>query len=132
MKEVTRIDSPKLVRPVKPYYAPAVLVSGGKLLFISGKPPFDTAGNLVGKGDIGAQTEKVVENIKAVLDEVGGTLKDIVKVTVYVKEIRHFEQIAAVREKYFTGVNCTSTLIEVSKLYHPDMLIEIDAIAVID
>lgn len=120
------------MRPVKPYYAPAVLVNGGKLLFISGKPPFDTAGNLVGKGDIRAQTEKVIENIKFVLDEVGGTLKDIVKVTVYVREIRHFPEIAAVREKYFSGANCASTLVEVSNLYHPDMLIEIDAIAVID
>jgi reactive intermediate/imine deaminase len=131
LKEVKAVEGPGLVKPVKPYYKPGVIVKGGKLLFISGKPPFDSNGNLVGKGDIKAQTKKVIENIKAVLEAAGGSLDDIVWVTVYLTDIRYFEDVAEVRMQYFKNANMASTLVEVNKLYHPDQLIEITAIAVL-
>jgi len=131
MKTIKRIDSPKIAPSDKSYLANAVLVSGGKLLFISGVGPFDSAMNFIGKGDVKTQTEKVIENIKYIVEEAGGTLSDIVKVTVFVKDIKHFEEIAKVREKHFAGANCASTLVEVSNFVDPDMLLEIEAIALI-
>jgi reactive intermediate/imine deaminase len=130
-REIRAVESPKLVKPVKPYYKPAVMVKGGKLLFISGVPPFDPNGNLIGKGDIKAQTKQVIENMKRILEEAGGSLDDIVCVTVYLTDIRYFEDVAEVRLQYFRNANMASTLVEVSKLYHPDQLIEISAIAVL-
>jgi reactive intermediate/imine deaminase len=132
MKKVTRVETAKAHKPVRPYYSQAVKVSGGNLLFISGKAPFDIEGNLVGKGDVKAQTKQVIEGLKAVLEEVGATLDDIVKVTVFVKNMKDFEKIAEVRLPYFKKGLCASTLVEVSRLYHPDQLIEIEAIAVVD
>jgi enamine deaminase RidA (YjgF/YER057c/UK114 family) len=88
-------------------------------------------GTIAGIGDITAQTTQVCDNLQAAVEEAGGTLNDICRVDVYVRNIEHFEKIHAVRKKYFTGVAPASTMVEVTKMVSPDYLIEINAIAVI-
>ena len=111
-------------------FSNGVAVSGGTLLFVSGQLAFDAQMNLVGKGDMGAQTRKVLDNIKAVVEGAGGKFDDIIRVTVYVSDITRFREIHDARLEYFRQGNLpASTMIEVSGFVHPDALIEIEAIA---
>jgi enamine deaminase RidA (YjgF/YER057c/UK114 family) len=81
--------------------------------------------------DIEAQTRQVCENLKAAVEEAGGTMDDICRVDVYVRNVQHFEQIHKVRREYFRPPAPASTLVEVCKMTSPDYLIEINAIAVV-
>jgi enamine deaminase RidA (YjgF/YER057c/UK114 family) len=87
---------------------------------------------VVGAGDIEAQTRQVCENLKAAAEAAGGTLDDVCRVDVYIRDMSHFDQIHKVRREYFTGVPPASTMVAVSGFTHPDYLIEINAIAVIE
>jgi len=127
-KEV--IISGNLSKPLG-IYSHAVKVKGNQLLFISGMTARDKNGNIVGKGDIKAQTQQILENMKVILDGVGATFDHIVKVTVFVTDIRYLKEIHEVRAKYFKRDYPASTLVQVSRLVSPDMLIEIEAIAVL-
>ena len=88
-------------------------------------------GSVAGVGDIDAQTRQVCENLKAAIEEAGGSMDDICRVDVYVRNIEHFQAIHKVRREYFSGVLPASTMVEVSKLVNPEYLIEISAIAMI-
>jgi 2-iminobutanoate/2-iminopropanoate deaminase len=88
-------------------------------------------GSITGLGDVEAQTRQVCENLKAAVEEAGGTLDDICRVDVYVRNMEHFERIHKVRREYFTGSPPASTMVEVNKFTSPDYLIEINAIAVL-
>ena len=112
-------------------YSEAVQVKGDDLLFISGITARDPKGDIVGKGNMKRQTEQVLENMKRILDSVGATFDNIVKVTVFVTDLSHFKEIHEVRAKYFKKDYPASTLVQVSRLVHEDMLIEIEAIAVL-
>ena len=100
-----------------------------RMIWISGQLAFDSNGNLMGKGDIRVQTEQVLQNIKGVVEKLGGTMDDIVQVTVFVKDLGGLKDIHDVRLKYFKEPYPTSTLIEVKGFVHPDALIEINAVA---
>lgn len=113
-------------------YSPAVKAEGNRFLFISGMTARDQGGNIVGKGDIKAQTRQVLENIKRVLDKAGATLDHVVKVTVYITDMSHFKEIHEVRAEYFKKDYPASTMIQVSGLVSKDLLIEIEAVAVLD
>ena len=122
------IKSPKLSQP-RGIFSHGT--KAGNLVFISGMVAFDAQGQVVGKGDIKVQTRQALENIKAALEEAGAILDDVTKVTVYVTNIvEHFSQIHEVRAQYFTKDYPASTMVEVKALAHPDLLIEIEAIAV--
>ena len=112
-------------------YSHVVVVEGRRTIFISGQVPRDRHGNTVGTGDMGAQIRQVGENIKAALEAAGATLHDLVKTTTYVTDIEEFFRHVEVRMAYF-GSLPTSTTVEVRKLAHPDFMVEIEAIAVID
>lgn len=113
-------------------FSSGVRVSGGDLLFISGQLAWDGNMELVGKGDMAAQTRQVLENIARVLERAGGTFADIVRVTVYVKSMDELRAIHDVRLKYFPAEHLpASTLVQISEFVHPDALIEIDAVAAI-
>jgi enamine deaminase RidA (YjgF/YER057c/UK114 family) len=88
-------------------------------------------GSITGIGDIEAQTRQVCENLKAAAEAAGGSLSDICRVDVYVRNIEHFDVIHKVRREYFELPLPASTKVEVSKMVSPDYLIEISAIAVI-
>jgi len=100
-------------------------------IFISGQVARNAEGEVVGVGDIEAQTVQVLENLKAILLESGADMEDVVKVTVYVKDIKHLSKIHKVREKYWAGNYPSSTLIEIKEFVNKDFLIEIDAVAIV-
>jgi reactive intermediate/imine deaminase len=128
-KEV--IVSEKLSKPLG-IYSQAVKAEGSRLLFISGMTARDKNGKIVGRGDMKAQTRQVLENIKAVLDQAGATFDQIVKVTVFVTDMGRFQEIHEVRAQYFKKDYPASTMVQVSGLVSPEMLIEIEAVAVLD
>ena len=102
----------------------------GNTVYVSGQVAIDGQGNIVGVGDIKAQTRQVLENIKAVLDQAGATMDDIVKVTVFITDMSQFSEIHEVRAQYFTGTYPASTMVEVRALAFPDLLIEMEAVAI--
>ena len=112
-------------------YSPAVVVEGRRMVFISGQVPRDVHGNVVGKGDMGAQIRQVGENIKAALEAAGATWSDVVKATTYATDIHEFFRHMDVRMEYFTALPA-STTVEVSRLSNPDFMVEIEVIAVLD
>ena len=115
--------------PLKPHYSNSIRTEAGPLLFIAGQVALDAGGNLVGEGDIRAQTTRVLENIKAIVEANGGTMRDIVQVTVYVRDIGAFESVSDIRESYFPENGPASAIVEVSALAWPEFLIEIAAVA---
>jgi 2-iminobutanoate/2-iminopropanoate deaminase len=113
-------------------FSNGVKTSGGALLFISGQLAFDENMQLVGKGDMGAQTRQVLRNIGKVLEQAGGGFQDIVRVTVFVRDISRFREIHDARLEFFHAEHLpASTMVEISRFVHEDALIEIDAVAVI-
>jgi 2-iminobutanoate/2-iminopropanoate deaminase len=112
-------------------YSHVVVIEGQRTIFVSGQLARDRHGNVVGKGDMRAQLRQVGENIKAALEAAGATLHDIVKATTYVTDIEAFFRHVDVRMEYF-GALPASTTVEVRRLAHPDLLVEIEVIAVVD
>jgi reactive intermediate/imine deaminase len=100
-------------------------------LYIAGQLARDEHGQTVGVGDIRAQTARVIENIRTILRAEGGDLHNLVKVTVYTTDMRYFDAITEVRRRYFTSELPASTIVEVARLAQPDLLIEIESIAVL-
>jgi reactive intermediate/imine deaminase len=103
----------------------------GKLVFISGMTARRADGSIAGIGDIEAQTRQVCENLKSAVEAAGGSMDDICRVDVYVRNIEQFDKIHKVRREYFKSPPPASTMVEVTKMVSPDYLIEINAIAVV-
>lgn len=101
----------------------------GQVVYLKGQVALDPNGQIVGKGDMAAQVKQVLENIQAVLSHVGGSLADVISLTHYVTDIEAFMVAGAVRLKYFAEPFPVTTTIEVSRLYDPDLMVEITAIA---
>jgi len=120
------------VREPNGHFSQAIATDArGRLVFISGMTARRPDGTIAGIGDIEAQTRQVCENIKSAVEAAGGTLEDVCRVDVYVRNIEHFERIHKVRREYFKAPPPASTMVEVTKMVSPDYLIEINAIAVI-
>ena len=117
--------------PLRPYYANAVRVSGGDLLFISGQVAWDADGRVVGRGDPVRQAEQVFANIGTVLAAHGAGFDDVVKVTVYVTDLSWFDELSAIRVRLFSVLPPASTIVQVSSLVDPDLLLEVEAVAAI-
>ena len=113
-------------------YSHVVTVSGGTHVFISGQLARDGDGNLVGRGDMRAQIEQVGKNLQVCLAAAGARLDDLVKTTTYVTDIDEFFKHAETRIRYFGAALPTSTTVEVRRLSHPDFMVEVDAVAVIE
>jgi len=114
-------------------FSDGVKVSRGEMVFVTGQLAFDANRELVGLGDIRVQTKQVLENVKTVLEKAGATFSDIVRVTIFIKDMKQFREIHDVRLEYFSEDNLpASTMVEVTAFTHDDALIEIEAIAVID
>ena len=126
-----KVIQPKALNDPRPRYSQGILNSGGKLLFIAGQTASDKDGNVVGKGDIKAQTQQVFDNIKAVLKAAGGSLDNMVMTTTYITDRQYREGYNEVRRQQYKKTAPTSTLVIVSGLANPDYLIEIAGIAVI-
>ena len=127
----TILENPKLSKP-SGIFSPGVKVPAGNLVFVSGQVSRNAQGETVGKGDIKAQTRQVLENVNSVLESAGATMDDVVKVSVFVTNLEeHFSQIHEVRAQYFKKDYPASTMVEVKGLANKDLLIEIEAVAVI-
>jgi enamine deaminase RidA (YjgF/YER057c/UK114 family) len=126
-----QIVSPKIRQPNGHFSHATMIEAKGRLVFISGMTSRRSDGTIAGIGDIKEQTRQVCENVKAAVEEAGGTMDDICRVDVYVRNMEHFEQIHEVRRQYFKAPAPASTMVEVCKMTSPEYLIEINAIAVI-
>jgi reactive intermediate/imine deaminase len=116
-------------------YEPFRLALGyrvGDLLFISGQAAIDENAQIVGVGDFDAQAEQTFRNLERVLRAGGSTLENVVKVTIFVTDMANFPKIVELRGKWFTPPYPADTIVEVSSLAFPDLMIEIEAIAVAD
>ena len=129
---MAKIIQPKNLAKPLANYSQVVETTGGKMVFIAGQTSIDAQGNLVGKGDIAAQTRQVMENLKIAVEAAGGAVRDIVKINIFTTDLLNFrQQTSDIRNEYFSSDYPTSTLVEISKLADPDLLVEIEAIAVI-
>lgn len=120
-----------LPQPFGPFVQVTTAEPGGRLVFVSGQVAFDEDGNVLGEGDIVAQTRRVMENMKTALAAAGATFADVVKITNYVTDAGEYPKVAPIREEYLEEPYPASTLIEVQSLIYPELLIEIEAVAVV-
>jgi len=101
----------------------------GNTIYVSGQGPISPEGQIVGKGDVKAQSLQTFENIKAILAEGGATMDDVVKITVFLTDINTYPDFAAARGQAFPNRRPTSTAVATPALVLPDMVVEIEAIA---
>jgi 2-iminobutanoate/2-iminopropanoate deaminase len=113
-------------------YSSGVEAPAGRTVYVSGQVSLDAEGNVVGEGDVRIQTETVLEHVKTVVEEAGGGMGDIVKVTVFITDMGLYDEIHEVRRRYFEEPYPASSMVEVSALIDPRLLIEIEAVAVIE
>jgi len=125
------ISSDKIRKPSGVFSHATVIEAEGRIVFISGMTARRPDGTIAGIGDITAQTRQVCENIKAAVEGAGGTLDDVCRVDVYIRNMEHFQAIHEVRQQYFKPPLPASTMVEISKMTSPEYLIEINAIAVV-
>jgi len=128
---IRRINPPELGTP--PGYSQIVEVSSGRLVFIAGQTALDPDGNVVGKNDFVAQADQVFANLTIALQASGCTAANLIKLTVFLTDMDNLGRYREARNRFFASVTPPAapavTLVEVSKLYGPDFLIEIEAIA---
>jgi 2-iminobutanoate/2-iminopropanoate deaminase len=117
---------PAIHHPVGRY---AHAVKTRDLLFVSGCGPFDSNAKLIGVNDIASQATATLENVRSILEAAGTSFANVVKETVYLTNIDDRQATRAIRERFYGAVLPACTLLEVSRLVHPDMLIEIDVVA---
>lgn len=113
--------------PLAPY-SPGM--KSGNTVFVSGTIPNDAQGNVVGKGDIVAQTERVLESIKAILEAAGSSLEEVVMNHVFITDYANYAAMNEVYGRYFGNTRPARYCIK-SELVHPDWLVEIASVAVL-
>jgi enamine deaminase RidA (YjgF/YER057c/UK114 family) len=128
---IVRINPPELGTP--PGYSQVVDVSASRIIFIAGQTAVDSDGNVVGKRDFATQAAQVFRNLGVALQASGCTAANLVKLTVFLTDMDNLAPYREARNRYFASVTPPAapavTLVEVSKLYGADFLIEIEAIA---
>jgi reactive intermediate/imine deaminase len=127
--QVKRTNPPDLSKPTG--YTHVVEAIGGKTVYISGQIALDKTGALVGAGDMRAQAEQVFKNLQVALAAAGATFKDVVKMNTYVTDMSQVQAVRDVRARYFDDVTPASTLVQVVHLARPDLMIEIEVVAVV-
>jgi len=115
-----------------PTYSQAVKVTNAQcVLFLAGQVAYDQTGAPAHRGDFTGQARAVFQAIKAQVEAGGGSLSNVVKLNLYLTDIRHRAELPAVREEFFGKKGPASTLVAVTALAHPDWLIEVEAIAIV-
>ena len=130
---IQRLNPPTLSKPTG--YSHATLVTAGRQVHVSGQVALNASGEIVGKGDIAAQTEQVYQNLKAALSAAGADMRHVFKLVTYVVDLApaRAAEIRKVRLAYMTeGDYPASTMVGTTALVHPDFLIEMEAIALLD
>jgi reactive intermediate/imine deaminase len=128
--QIKRTNPPTLSTPTG--YTHIVEVTGpAKTVYISGQIALDKDGKLVGPGDMKAQAEQVFRNLQAALTAAGATFKDVVKMNTYITDMDKAPAVREVRAKYFAETTPASTLVQVVHLARPELMLEIEVIAVV-
>ena len=128
---IVRINPPELGTP--PGYSQVVEVAAGRIVFIAGQTALDSDGNVVGKNDFAAQAAQVFHNLTVALEASRCTAANLVKLTVFLADMNNLASYREARNRFFASVTPPAapavTLVEVSKLYGADFMIEIEAVA---
>jgi enamine deaminase RidA (YjgF/YER057c/UK114 family) len=129
--KVTFANPPALASP--PGYSHVVEIRGGRLIYIAGQTALSTNGELVGGNDLEAQADQVFRNLSVALASVGSTARNLVKLTVFVRDMGSLAGYRRARDRFFSTTTPPAapaiTLVEVSKLFADEFLIEIEAVA---
>lgn len=127
------LNPPSLARPSG--FSHGILTSGGQLLFLAGQTASDAAGQIVAPGDLVAQYEQILQNLQTVIEAAGGTMQDIVKLTIFVADRDAYraqlKSLGKVHRAYFGAHYPATALLEISRFFQDEALIEIEGIAVI-
>jgi 2-iminobutanoate/2-iminopropanoate deaminase len=128
--QVKRVNPPGLTKPTG--YTHIVEVTGpNRTIYISGQIAYDAQGNVVGAGDMKAQAEQVFKNLQAALTAAGAKFSDVVKMNSYITDMSKVQAVRDVRTKYFGDTTPASTFVQVAGLVRPELLLEIEVIAVV-
>ena len=131
--EKNNINPPELARPSG--FTHGILTTGGRLLFLSGQTASDANGQIVAPGNLVAQYEQVLHNLKAVVEMAGGTMQDIVQITIFVQNrdeyLAHLKELGKVHQALFGRYYPATALLEISRFFQDEALIEIQGIAVL-
>ena len=125
-----RFLSPDTLSP--PFgYSHIVDAPAERIVYISGQVPLDSAGQLVGEGDFEAQTRQVFENLARALEAADASWSDVVKLNYFLTDVTHITSVRAIRDEFVdTEHPPASTLVEVSGLFRPEVMVEIEAVAI--
>ena len=130
MHIVTPFNAPGLFEP--PSYTQGIKVTNAQtILFLSGQVAYAADGGVAFPGDFKAQARGAYEAIKALVESQGGTMANVIKLTNFVTDMKYRADLSAVREEFFGRKGPASTLVEISALAFPDLMVEIEAIAVL-
>jgi enamine deaminase RidA (YjgF/YER057c/UK114 family) len=127
------INPPTLAKPIG--FNHGILTTGGRFLFLSGQTALDAEGKIVAPGDVVAQYRQVLSNLKAVVEEAGGKMQDIVKITIFVRDrddyVAHLKELGQVHKSFFGAYYPATALLEISRFFDEEALVEIEGIAVL-
>jgi len=129
------MEQRKLIVPDWPWankFGIAQGVRAGNTVYVAGQVAYEPGGKIAGKGDMAAQARQVFENIRSILEAAGGNTDDIVKVTAFLTDFNRIDEYVGVRREFLKPGTYASTGVEVSRLVHPDLMIEVEAIAELD
>lgn len=125
--------TPTALPPTAGYSHSVIVPAGMRTIYISGQVPLDDNGRLVGEDDFKLQTEKVFENLGIALADAQAGFEHLVKIGMYLKDMNNLAVLREVRDRFIhQKTPPASTLVQVSAFFHPAILFEMDAIAVID
>jgi 2-iminobutanoate/2-iminopropanoate deaminase len=128
--QVKRTNPAPLSKPTG--YTHVVEVTGpAKTVYIAGQIAFDKDGTIVGAGDMKAQAEQVFKNLQAALDAAGAKFSDVVKMNTFITDMSKAPAVREVRARYFGETTPASTLVQVAALARPELMLEIEVIAVV-
>jgi 2-iminobutanoate/2-iminopropanoate deaminase len=110
-------------------FSMAVIQGDGQVVHLKGQVSLDQAGEVIGKGDMRAQVRQTLENIRLVLASMGGTMADVVSLVHFATDIDKFMGTGDIRQEFFSAPFPVTTTVQIGRLYHADLMIEITAVA---
>ncbi|MDP4262821.1 MAG: RidA family protein [Bacteroidota bacterium] len=132
-KDLVKYVNPASIARPKGYSATVQIDLGNcRMILISGQVPLDKQGDLVGKDNFAQQAQQTFSNIKSIVEDAGGTMGNIVKINYYITDMSKLQVLRDTRDKFINTQNPpASTLVQVSKLFRDDVMLEIEATAIL-